>query len=379
MRAAAALAAYALAIAWCAPVPLARLTARGASARLGLATWLAVMTSALVSAGLALAFLIRTLRAGWPHLTLAVCQEVAGSACTPVIYRSALYELGLAALVAIATLASLSAAWRCGRKVQRARRQTAEHGHAVRIVGSRLPGTGAVILEDSRPAAYCAAGTIVVTRGTLGVLDGEQLAAVLAHERAHLSGRHHPIALAVRGLAATFPGVPLFDRGLDEVTRLSEMCADDAAVRAEQGRQAVLAAALVAIATGRAVPGGGLMPRTALAAAAYAVQVRVERMLRPASTVRRSVTSALLAVALGLVILVPGVLAVLALPPWPRLASPGLAAAGPRTPGPRTRRKGAHAHSRAATDSPIPATATQAPVSVNFRSGTGTPVATHRS
>ena len=144
-------------------------------------------------------------------------------------------------------------------------------------------------------------------------------------------------------------------------------------------KEAVLAAALVAIATGRAVPGGGLMPRTALAAAAYAVQVRVERMLRPASTVRRSVTSALLAVALGLVILVPGVLAVLALPPWPRLASPGLAAAGPRNPGPRTRRKGAHAHSRAATDSPIPATATQAPVSVNFRSGTGTPVATHRS
>jgi Zn-dependent protease with chaperone function len=274
-----------------------RLTARGIGARLGLVTWLAAMTSTLISAALALVFLIKTVRAGWPELTLAVCREVAGNACTPVIYRSALYELGLAAALFVASVTALAAAWRYGRKVQRSHRQTAEHGRAVRIVGRELPGTGAVVLEDSRPAAYCAAGTIVLTRGAIDVLDDAQLATVLAHERAHLSGRHHLIVLGVRGLAAAFPGVPLFGRGLGEVMRLSEMSADDAAVRVGDGRRAVLAAALVAIATGTAVPGEGLLPRGALAAAAYAVQARVERMLRVPSRSRGLACVTLLAAA----------------------------------------------------------------------------------
>lgn len=312
MGTAAALAGYALAVAWCAPAPLARLTARGASARLGLLTWLAAMASVPVSAVLALYFLIRTVRADWPRLTQAVCREVAGSACTPFVYRSALYELGLAAVVVIASSAALLSAWRYGRKVERGRRQTAAHGRAVRIVGRELPGTGAVVLEDPRPAAYCAAGTIVLTRGALQLLDTAQLATVLAHERAHLSGRHQLIALGVRGLTAAFPGVPLFGRGLGEVTALSEMSADDAAVRGGEGGRAVLAAALVAIATGQSVPGRNLAPHGVLAAAAYAVQARVERMLRPASAARRAAAGLLLAAAFGLVICVPVALAVLA-------------------------------------------------------------------
>jgi Zn-dependent protease with chaperone function len=155
------------------------------------------------------------------------------------------------------------------------------------------------------------AGTIVVTRGALDVLDDAQFATVLAHERAHLSGRHPVIALAVRGLDAAFPGVPLFGRGMDAVTRLSEMSADDAAVRRGAGTRAVLATALVAIATGKATPGGGLIPRAALAAAAYAVQARVERMLRPPSAARRAAVCLLLTAAIACVIAVPGALAVL--------------------------------------------------------------------
>jgi Zn-dependent protease with chaperone function len=49
---------------------------------------------------------------------------------------------------------------------------------------------------------YCVPGrlpTIVVTTGALAVLEPEQLAAVLAHERAHLAGRHH-LLLAVTGV-----------------------------------------------------------------------------------------------------------------------------------------------------------------------------------
>jgi hypothetical protein len=118
MRPALALFGYALAVAWGAPPLLSPLTRHGVSVRLGLAAWLAAMASVLVSAALAILFLIRTVAADWPTLTQALCRSVAGRACTPVVYRSALYSLGVAALAALVT----------------------------------------VVLDDPRPAAYCAAG-----------------------------------------------------------------------------------------------------------------------------------------------------------------------------------------------------------------------------
>ena len=105
MRAELALVAYAIAVAWYLPAPLARLTAGGISPRLGIAAWLAATASVLASLGVALAFLARTVVARWPQFSQAVCREVAGNACTPSVYRSALYELGLAALLAIVSLA----------------------------------------------------------------------------------------------------------------------------------------------------------------------------------------------------------------------------------------------------------------------------------
>jgi hypothetical protein len=65
----------------------------------------------------------------------------------------------------------------------------------------------------------------------------------------------------------------LFARGAGEVARLTEMAADDAA--AKQSGRAALVAALLAIATGTAVP------VNALAAASCAVPARVERLLDP--------------------------------------------------------------------------------------------------
>jgi Zn-dependent protease with chaperone function len=113
-------------------------------------------------------------------------------------------------------------------------------------------------------------GTIVLTSGALALLDPPQLAAVLAHERAHLAGRHHLLVALTRGLAAVFPAVPLFSRGPENVTRLAEMCADDAAAR-RSGRRALLAA-LLAMATGAAVP------VSALGAMACAVTARLRRL-----------------------------------------------------------------------------------------------------
>lgn len=302
-----ALAAYAAAAGWLLPGPLARLTGSGVSVRLGAAAWLAALASVAASGGIALGVLVRTAWAAWPRLTLAVCREVAGNACTPTVYRGMLDALAAVALAAVAVLAAAVTAWRYGNRVRRSRRGTLDHGRAARIVGRPLPGTGAVLLDDPRPAAYCAAGTIVVTAGAVRLLDPAQLAAVLAHERAHLSGRHHAVTLLVRALAAVFPGVPLLCRAPGEVARLLEMAADDAALR--RSDRPVLITALVAIATGEPVPGLDPVPRGALAAAAYAVQSRVERLLAPAPGRSRAAryAAALASVALALAVLPPAI------------------------------------------------------------------------
>jgi Zn-dependent protease with chaperone function len=325
---------YAACAAWCVPALLAPLTRRGASVRAGLAAWLTAMASVLGSAAVAIQFSFRTVAADWPQLTQALCRSVAGGACTPEVYRSALYEGGVAALALVATLLSAVALWRYSHRVQRSRRQTRAHAEAARMVGRALTegaeaaGTGAlagrraeaVVLDDPRPAAYCVAGrpaAIVLTSGALEVLDPAQLSAVLAHERAHLAHGDHLLHTLTQGLAAAFPGVPLFTRGAAEVARLTEMSADDAAARAN-GRPALIAA-LLAIATGTVIPSavisstgapatsarGAAIPRGALAAAAYAVPARVERLLRPSSPARSAALTATLTLALILLAAVP--------------------------------------------------------------------------
>src|ERR1022692_741725 len=105
MRAALLVFLYGLAVAWYVPALLTRLTARGISARLGLMAWLTATVSVLASALAALQFLVRAAVAGWPGLAETVCRSVAGGACAPATYRSAIFELalGVAAIAAAAT------------------------------------------------------------------------------------------------------------------------------------------------------------------------------------------------------------------------------------------------------------------------------------
>jgi Zn-dependent protease with chaperone function len=337
---------YAACAAWCVPALLAPLTRRGASVRAGLAAWLAAMASVLASAAVAIELSFRTVAADWPQLTQALCRSVAGGACTPEVYRSALYEGGVTALAIAASVLSAVALWRYAHRVQRSRAQTRSHARTALLVGHAIAGPAAgvagsaaaaaagglaasaakpagpagraraVMLDDPRPAAYCVAGrpaAIVVTSGALAVLDPPQLRAVLAHERAHLAHGHHALATVTRGLAAAFPGVPLFTRGAAEVARLAEMSADDTAVRTS-GRPA-LVAALIAIATGAAVASTGIralaVPRDAMAAAARAVPDRVERLLRPSSPARSAAFTATLTIVLTLLAAAPPALTLL--------------------------------------------------------------------
>ncbi len=279
MRPALLVAGYALSVAWCAPPVLMRLTGHGISPRLGLAAWATAMASVLASALVALQFLVRAAITGWPGLAEAVCRSVAGGACAPAVYRSAAFELGLGLAAVAAALAVTAAA--C---VQQGQRRTRAHADVARMTGRRLPGVStAVVLDAAQRAAYCVPGrpaTIVVTSAALAVLDPAQLTAVLAHERAHLAGRHHLLIALTRALAASFPAVPLLTRGPTEVARLAELRADDAAAR-RSGRPALITA-LLAMGTGTAVPAA------ALAATACAVTARVQRLLEPPRRARRA-------------------------------------------------------------------------------------------
>jgi Zn-dependent protease with chaperone function len=276
---------FAMVLAWTAPALLLPLTRRGISPRLGLAAWVTAMASALACLGLALAFLIRAAVVGWPGLAEVVCRSVAGGACAPRVYRSALFEFGLSVGAAVAAVTAALLAWRYGRGVLRARQSSRAHAEVARIAGRKLGE--ALVLDAPQPVAYCVPGrpaAIVLSAGAVALLDPAQLTAVLAHERAHLAGRHHLLIALTRVLAVTFPAVPLFTRGPAEVARLAEMCADDVAAR-RSGRGALLTA-LLAMGTGTAVPVH--MTGTVLAATGGEVAERVQRLLEPPRRARRA-------------------------------------------------------------------------------------------
>ncbi|MQA26418.1 MAG: M48 family metalloprotease [Micromonosporaceae bacterium] len=169
----------------------------------------------------------------------------------------------------------------------------------------------ALVVPCEAAAAYCLPGghgRIVLTTGALDVLDPGQLTGVLAHERAHLRGRHHLAVGVAVALARAFPGVPVFRHAADQIPQLLEMLADDAAVR--HGDRGAHAAALVAL----AARGGA--PARALAAGGPEALARVRRLVaprRPFGPVRRA--AALI-----------GVVALIALP-IVVAAAPALAAA----------------------------------------------------
>jgi Zn-dependent protease with chaperone function len=276
---------YAVAVAWVLPLPLRRLSEPGVSPRLGLAAWLTAMVSVLACVMAALGLLARTAITGWPAFARTVCESVSAGTCPPAVYRSAAYELGLAATAFLGGMAMIMLGWRYGRDLRRASVRTRAHAEAARITGRPVKGgNAAFVLDATRPAVYCVPGrppTIVLTTGALAVLGPEQLAAVLAHERAHLAGRHHMLLAVTRSLAAVAPVVPLFVRGTGEVARLAEMRADDVAAR-RGGRRPLLAALLV---MGAGAP-AAQTPAAWLAATGGVAATRVRRLAEPAPAAR---------------------------------------------------------------------------------------------
>jgi Zn-dependent protease with chaperone function len=137
-----------------------------------------------------------------------------------------------------------------------------------------------VMLAHPAPAAYCVPGRpgrVVLTEGAVRALGPDQIRGVVAHERAHLNGRHATL-IAVATVLRTSMGwlAPVFRRAPREVAALTEMSADDAA--AAICPPVLLVEALVALAD-------GVVPRAALGASDTSLTTRVYRLLSPSRPV----------------------------------------------------------------------------------------------
>jgi bla regulator protein blaR1 len=208
-----------------------------------------------------------------------------------VALRLACLAAGLALLASLCwVLVAASVAALHARRRQRALLTLLAHGDP------KVPG--ALVVDYPSAAAYCLPGLrsqIVVSVGTLRLLGRGELAAVLAHERAHLRERHDLVLLPFTALRRAFPRSATCTDAHRAVALLVEMLADDHALRARPARE--LASALVRFGTAGTCPA----PAGALAAGEGEVAARVTRLLQP---VRPLPTPAVLAVCLSAALLV---------------------------------------------------------------------------
>ncbi|MFC1420619.1 M48 family metalloprotease [Streptacidiphilus cavernicola] len=224
-------------------------------------------------------------------------------------------HLAPAAVVPAGAVAGVLLLALVGRAARVLRRHRSERTEAWRLIAAQ-PGSavadpavadpdpvgadGLALLPGELPDAYALpgglrrSGRIVVTRGMLRVLEPAELTVLLAHERAHLTGRHHLFLLLADLSAALHPLLlPLRDGAAYAVERW----ADESAAASVADRR------LVARAIGRAaLAGGGHAP---LRMAAGPVPRRVAALLGAGQDRRTSrrgavLVAAVLVAALGL-------------------------------------------------------------------------------
>ncbi|GAB3492945.1 M56 family metallopeptidase [Nocardiopsis coralliicola] len=255
----------------------AALRALGGGASLGpramLAAWLAATAAWLLS---------------WAAFLLLVAIEALGpglkgflTAC--VTLAQAIHRNGGALLLPVLAAAAagllLRFTWVSVRRAIRSAQWRRSHVSGLDAAGRTavVEGHRVHLVPRSRPEVYCLPGDracVVVTQGAVDALTPRELRAVLAHERAHLTGRHHAMVGWVRLLNTAFPGVPLLAAAEEETAVLVEWAADDRAVRA--AGPAALAHALGAMAGARTAA-----PEATLGVLGACPVQRVRRLLTP--------------------------------------------------------------------------------------------------
>jgi Zn-dependent protease with chaperone function len=160
----------------------------------------------------------------------------------------------------------------------RAKRSRSRHRQLVTLLSTPMPQRpGLRLIDHEAPVAYCLPGTTrsvtVLSAGLLELLDETQLRAVISHENAHATQRHHLVLLVFRAWRGSLPWFPIATRALVEVATLVEMLADDRARQDVSDDALAQSIALVASAPGGIRAGAGTpnLLRTTPDAAAHAL------------------------------------------------------------------------------------------------------------
>lgn len=93
---------------------------------------------------------------------------------------------------------------------------------------------GVLVIDHPLAVAYCVPGrptAVVVSAGTVGLLDRAQLSAVLEHEHAHARERHDLVLLPFAAIGRALPFSSHAALAVAAVSLLVEMRADDRALR----------------------------------------------------------------------------------------------------------------------------------------------------
>jgi Zn-dependent protease with chaperone function len=270
VNAAPALAGYTAAVGFTAPPLLLRSSWPHRAPALAASVWHALAVSFSIAVALtaySLAMPTEHLHAGLMGL-LHTCGMHMGSGLPDPDTADRL-AVGVPAAIGIALVASFVF------HVTRARRARTQHREAVDLVGRHSARLSATVLPYDTPAVYCLPGRhprIVISDAAVRSLTSEQLDAVLKHEQAHITGRHHLVLAAMEAFHSVFRWVPLARHAREQTTLLLEMIADDRALRSHS--QEVLATAMYEMAAARA-------PKGALAAGGPNALIRLKRILGP--------------------------------------------------------------------------------------------------
>ncbi|MFI6012191.1 M56 family metallopeptidase [Streptomyces sp. NPDC051243] len=273
MNAAPALVGYTAAVGFAAPYLLLRASWPHRAPALAAAVWHALAVSFSFGAALSAASLAMPaehLHAGLVGLLHTCGLDVGVGRPDPAI--AARLAVGVPGAIGFALVASFAF------HVVRARRARTQHREAVDLVGRHSARLCATVLPYDTPGAYCLPGRdprIVISDAAVRRLTPEQLGAVLEHEQAHITGRHHLVLAAVEAFYSVFRWLPLARHAREQTALLLEMIADDRALRSHSHE--ALATAMYEMATART-------PKGALAAGGQSALIRLKRVLGPRKT-----------------------------------------------------------------------------------------------
>lgn len=292
MTVALALLAGAFTAGWFVPNLVHRLDLRRRDPVLLLVAWFVSMAAVLLAA--AAGVLLLLVPGHGPSAPLLAMLHQCWSAIqhgSPPRVEEAAGVTGVALLAAFATRLLVVSV----RGVRRRTRRREQNLSVLRMVARPTSDPRDILwLAHEKPLAFSMSGrpgVVVATEGLTRHLAPDAVAAVVAHERAHLAGRHHLLVATADALRTALPFVPLFRAAPHAVRELVELSADVAAVRA-CGPAAVRSALLKVTSHG--------MPDTALAMAQDSVALRLARLRHgtpPPRGLRRAVSCGLAGVA----------------------------------------------------------------------------------